>query len=301
MSPLAYAQLALKHRGDMRPVLASGNISLIRDFPPGHFYSPIPSIQEIRDNQPSVEMPDIALRSDAQCTLLDQIAPFTANVPVEKTSGRRYYLDNPFFAFGDGLVLTGLLQHLRPKRVVEVGSGFSSAAMLDANDQANLGIQFTFIDPNPERLKSLLNESDRRNTRILESQVQRIDPAVFTTLSDGDFLFIDSSHVVKPGSDVEFLLFNILHRIASGVVIHFHDIPWPFAYPTSWLLGGRIWNEAPFVRALLQNNAALDILYFNDYMAKNHLARVNAAMPLALRQPSAPDTLNNSSLWLRKK
>jgi predicted O-methyltransferase YrrM len=225
-----------------------------------------------------------------------------ASLPARPTPGFRYYLDNPFFAFGDGVVLTAMLRHLRPKRVVEVGSGFSSAAMLDINERYLSGqTRFTFIDPYPERLLSLLTPADRDGVAtVVASKVQDVPLSTFMTLEPGDILFIDSSHVAKEGSDVTHLLFHVLPHVRPGVVIHFHDILWPFEYPVSWLLGGRIWNEAYVLRAFLQFNTSFQMLFFNSYLAKRHGTLLASKLPEMLKTPSFEDTFGNSSLWLRR-
>jgi hypothetical protein len=119
------------------------------------------------------------------------------------------------------------LRYFKPKQIIEVGSGFSSALMLDVND-------IDFIDPYPHRLYSLLKEADAERHNVIADKVQNIDIGVFQKLKENDILFIDSSHVSKIGSDVNFLMFEVLPNIQSGVLIHFHDIFYNFEYPEYW-------------------------------------------------------------------
>ena len=143
------------------------------------------------------------------------------------------------------IILYALLRRLRPKRIIEVGSGFSSALMLDSNDRFLDGsICSTFIEPYPERLRSLLTEHDKGRIELLQTAVQSVPRDVFAPPVTNDILFIDSSHVTKIGSDVNYLLFEILPRLKPGVVVHVHDVMWPFEYPKEWLMEGRAWNEA---------------------------------------------------------
>ncbi len=109
----------------------------------------------------------------------------------------------------------------------------------------------------------------------------------------GDVVFIDSSHVVKIGSDVAYILFHILPELQPGVIVHFHDILWPFEYPEDWLCEGRAWNEAYVLRAFLQFNEAFDILYFNSYIWHHHAERLQQKMPLCMKNPGG-------SIWLQK-
>jgi predicted O-methyltransferase YrrM len=307
MSSFRFLIQLMRDRRSLRPLLASGNYQLIRDYPPGHFYSPVPHINEIKGAaQPRAQdvagIEGIDIREQSQLAMLETLSATRASeLPSKAAPGFRYYFDNPFFSFGDGIVLSAMLRHLRPKRVVEVGSGFSSAAMLDVNERYLSGqTAFTFIDPNPERLLSLLTPADHTRATVVASKVQDVPLSTFTALEAGDILFIDSSHVAKAGSDVMHLFFHVLPRLQPGVVIHVHDILWPFEYPASWLLGGRIWNEAYLLRAFLQFNSAFEILFFNSYMENRHHSRLASKLPEMIKKPSFEDTVGNSSLWLRR-
>jgi len=117
---------------------------------------------------------------------------------------------------------------------------------------------------------------------------------IYDELEAGDILFIDSTHVLRTGSDVVFELFEILPRLAKGVIVHFHDMFWPFEYPRSWAVEeNRSWNELYAVRAFLINNDAWRVLFFNDYMR---------LFERDLIQRTYPNFLKNSggALWLEK-
>ena len=118
-----------------------------------------------------------------------------------------------------------MLRQFKPKRVIEVGSGFSSAAMLDVNEKyCNGEIDFTFIEPSPDRLLSLLRNQDTERCRIVRALVEEVPVRLFGDLRENDILFVDSSHVAKTDSDVLHLLFNIVPSLNRGVILHFHDI-----------------------------------------------------------------------------
>lgn len=205
----------------------------------------------------------------------------------------RYYLENGSYAYTDGIVLYALIRHFSPKRVIEIGAGFSSAVMLDTNELFMGGrIVFTFIEPFAERFFGLISDQDRTDTNIIEREVQDVDPAIFDQLEAGDILFVDSSHVVKTGSDVHYILFNVLPRLKSGVIIHFHDVFYPFEYPEDWVIEGRNWNEDYFLRAFLSYNSAFEILLFSHYLHTHHRDAFKD-MPLCYRNPGG-------NLWLRK-
>lgn len=280
----------------------SASSPYVQFFPAGHFYSPLPDEAAVREHATTLfdrrvtECPGIALRDAHQLGVLHELAGFYDAVPFpeSQTASFRYYFDNLFYGYGDAVVLYGMLRRFQPRRVIEVGSGFSSAAMLDT-DERFLGrsTAFTFIEPYPERLLDLLTDEDRARCEMLQKPVQEVSLETFDALGEDDLLFIDSSHVVKTGSDVQHLLASVLPRLRPGVVVHFHDVFWPFEYPMEWVLEGRAWNEAYFLRAFLQYNTAFEVEFFNTYVASVHREALGEAMPICLKNPGA-------GLWLRK-
>ncbi|MGH3434924.1 MAG: class I SAM-dependent methyltransferase [Sciscionella sp.] len=288
----------------------SKNKQFLRFAPPGHFYSPIPDIERIRPdlvralNSSVGSVPGVELNIQAQVELIHRFAEFYPEMPFyeEQRSGSRYYLDNDWYSYGDAVVLYSMMRSFEPKRIIEVGSGFSSAAMLEVNAKFfRDALDLTFIEPYPKRLHELLAEGDVSRCRIVQLPVQQVPVSSFLELRSGDFLFIDSSHIAKTGSDVLHLFFTVLPILQPGVIVHFHDILWPFEYPLVWLDLGCAWNEAFCLRAFLQFNDSFDVVYFNSYMEKQHPHLVEQCVPLALRQPSDVATPGNSSLWIRKK
>ncbi|MEO6594278.1 MAG: class I SAM-dependent methyltransferase, partial [Planctomycetota bacterium] len=231
--------------------------------PAGHFYSPIPNPLEVRADESRVfprglrEMAGIELHVDRQMALARELAQYYGeeDFPETPRADRRYCLANDFFPYGDAFVYYALLRRLRPRRMIEVGSGWSSAVLLDTDERFLGGsIECTFIEPYPERLQGLLRPDDVRRTKLWESRVQHVPLEVFDVLQANDILFVDSSHVCKTGSDVHHILFEILPRLQNGVWVHFHDIFQNFEYHPSWVYEGRAWNESYFLRAFLTNN-----------------------------------------------
>jgi predicted O-methyltransferase YrrM len=273
--------------------------------PPGHYYSPLPDIDILNREgdrlfQPN-EFDGVDLRAASQLGLLEELAPLATGFdwPAEPTAVRRYYRDNGWFEDGDAVVLFSMIRRFLPRRIVEVGSGYSSALMLDTNDlNFNSQMQLTFIDPNPDdRLSQLLRPADRAATTVIPSEIQRVSLDLFDTLEKRDILFIDSSHVSKIGSDVNHLLFNVLPRLREGVLVHFHDIFYPFEYPTKWLREGRAWNETYMLRAFLQFNSAFEILFFNSYMLYKNKEITTTKLPSMAKEGVSIC----SSIWLRKR
>jgi hypothetical protein len=256
-------------------------------YPPGHFHSPLPDWEQVRRRSAEIfrdrtELPAVDLHVAEQLALADELAKYAADQPfAAKPHGKwRYGFENSYFGGADGLVTHCLLRHWRPGRLIEVGSGFSSALILDTGDHFLDGtLRTTFIDPNPSRLRSLLRARDEARVQVIEREVQDVDPALFGELGSGDVLFIDSSHVTKVGSDVNLLFLDVVPRLAAGVYVHVHDIPWPFEYSPDWVFDGRAWNEAYLVRALLVHNPKLRIVWFDGYLRAHHAQRVGRSLP----------------------
>jgi hypothetical protein len=270
-------------------------------WPPGHFYSPLPDLSQVREREREIfrvpaDLPGIDLHADEQVRLARELARFYSEQPFEdhKISGTRYFFSNPNFSYGEALALYGMLRYLRPRKVIEIGSGYSSCVTLDTNELFLDGsIECVFIEPDPTLMRSLLREEDVGRVTILSEKLQSVDKHIFDSLHANDILFIDSTHVSKIDSDVNHILFEILPSLESGVYIHIHDIMFPFEYPKEWIYQGRAWNEAYIVRAFLQFNGAFEIVFFNSYLGQFR-SEVFHSMPLFLRNPG-------TSLWLRKR
>ena len=257
----------------------------------GHFYSPLPDLAEVARDRERVfsddrtDLPGIDLGLDRQAALLSELArDFDSfDWPAEARPDRRFRVDNGSICLPDALVLRGMLRRYRPGRVIEVGSGHSSALMLDvAEREMDRSPAFTFIDPYPQRLRSVLRADDGGRCEVIEKRVQDVGVGLFDTLGRGDVLFIDSSHVSRAGSDVNFLFFEVLPRLAEGVVVHVHDIGWPFEYQESWVMEGRAFNEAYLLRAFLQFNERFRVLLFLDQIRRQRGEWLRRAAPRML-------------------
>lgn len=270
--------------------------------PPGHYYSPLVScefIQKYEDrifDHSSKILPGIDLNEQEQVALLKEFYPYYQDLPFteEKQPHLRYPLRNDYFDYSDGFFLYAMMRYLKPKRIIEVGSGFSSALMLDTNELFfDNNIDLTFIEPYPERLKANLKPNE--NVRLLEQPVQDVDTAIFTRLEENDILFIDTSHVVKTGSELNHLLFQVLPLLKKGVKIHIHDIFYPFEYPREWVIDqNRGWNEAYVIRAFLMYNKEFKIMAFTSFLEFHYREILQDHFPLTLKQES-------KSLWLSRE
>lgn len=271
--------------------------------PAGHFYSPIVNQEFVRARRDSLYQEDfshsgISFCDDLQISFLKDIESTASSLPftAERTEGLRYHYENNAFLYGDAIVYATMLQKYRPRKIVEVGSGFSSALALDVCDiTPGFAPQIRFIDPYPQLARDLIGDRGRDSISVEEAFIQDVDPSSFDDLDSGDFYFLDTTHVVKTGSDVLYHFEKVLPRLKSGTIIHVHDIFFPFEYPEDWVFNVKLsWNELYYVRAFLTDNPKFEILFFNDYMKHKHPDRFFAASPLFKKNAGC-------SLWLRKR
>jgi hypothetical protein len=252
------------------------------------------AIRAVRERLSAAPPAGVAFDPDAIRATMRRLAAHHGLFPFRKDHDgvNRFYYDNPFFGCHDASVYFSMLLEFRPKRVVEIGSGFSSRLLLDTNERFfGGGIGVTLIDPSLAALDDLRPAAD---TRMLSCPVQDAPVELFDRLEANDILFVDSSHVGKTGSDVNYYLFQILPRLKPGVIIHIHDMFWPFEYLAEWVLSDRrSWNEAYLVHAFLQYNSAFEILYWNNYAFHFLGAELREAMPLCMGN-------EGGSLWLSK-
>lgn len=252
---------------------------LLLSHPPGHFYSPIPSVQDLRQREGQIfsgkpgKVPAIDFNDDGQIDLMRKLAQYLSEFPYEAGKGLklRFLPVNPEISEQDARMLFCLIRHLRPRRIIEIGIGYSSCVVLDTNELFfDNSISCTFIDPYPDLLLSLMKECDGNRVEVVQDKVQDVSLDVFASLTQGDLLLIDSSHVSKIGSDVNHIFFQVLPSLNRGVYVNFHDIFYPFEYPKDWVLRGFCWNESYLMRAFLEYNGAFQIQVFPNYLAQVH-------------------------------
>ncbi len=259
-----------------------------RFVPPGHFYSPIPDLNEVREQQAAifardVDVPSIELRPEAQLDLLRSFARFHGDLPWESMPrpGLRYYYANDFFSYGDAVILYSFLRHFQPKRVIEIGSGFSSCVMLDTNERFLGGATaFTFVEPYPDRLLGLLTDSEKQRVDVRKCRLQDLSLEELLALERDDILFVDSSHVVSIGSDVVHEILAIVPRLKPGVIIHFHDIFLPGEYPEKFVTKNLcFWAEQYMLEAFLSFNSKFKVLWGSSAMQFHHPEVLAATFP----------------------
>lgn len=275
-------------------------------WPLDHYYSPIADTRALSREPTRSRVwpskapatPGIDWRPEQQITLVRERLAVQGSFPIpDGPTGdpRDYHAANEMFSRLDAWVLQAILRHFAPRRVIEVGCGWSSLVTARVNREYLGGTAcFTCIEPYPPEFLSLGVDGI---SEIVASPVEQVPVSVFLELRAGDILFIDSSHTVKTGGDVVFLLHEVLPRLADGVVVHFHDIFLPWDYPQDWVLAGRAWNEQYAVRSFLTFNSVYEILLGVAWMS-HYQSDI-----LAAAHPGSPNDFRGGggSLWIQRK
>jgi hypothetical protein len=275
----------------------------------GGFYSPIPDLNNLNvdylvtlgtnsfmNESATKILPGIEMRIESQKKLIKKLSKYYDDIPFteNKTQNCDYYFENSNYSYGDAITYYSIIRYLKPKRIVEIGSGFSSTVSLDINRLFfSNNIRQSFIEPYPDLLNSLNTFGLPSSATILDNVLQRVDISIFRELKRNDILFIDSSHVSKFGSDVNKIIFEILPIINKGVWIHFHDVFPGFEYPREWVLDGRFWNESYLLRAFLQYNSSFRVELSTPVIGVTCYDYLKINMPLFLKN-------TGGGLWISK-
>jgi hypothetical protein len=228
---------------------------------PRHFYFPIPDTKDIKkynfDEEKFLE--GIKFDDSKMISLLSKIKPYMQEyASIHYNSG---YASN-----GDGAILYGLIRYINPKFIIEVGSGYSSVIMIAALEKNMSKGVIHSIEPYPKKV--LLDLVDKSNKiKLTIKKVEDIDIALFKSLTDGDILFIDTSHVLKTANDVHYLYLTVLPQLPVGVIVHIHDIRLPQDYPRSWVFDSKkIWHEQYLLQMFLTFNENYQVLFASNYI-----------------------------------
>lgn len=271
---------------------------------PVHFYQPIPDTRTLEEGHWTnvSELVGLSINDEAQKQILDQFSSTYKteyqNIPISKpAAAREFFIDNGTFESVDAEMLYCMIRHFKPRKIIEIGSG-NSTLLSAQSAMANRNIsgtdtQLIAIEPYPgERLKTGMPGL----TRLIEQRLEQVDSRLFDDLEENDLLFIDSSHVLKMGSDVQKLYLDILPRLKKGVLIHIHDIYLPAEYPRNIIIKRlRFWTEQYLLQAFLAFNESYTILWAASYMHLKYPGLLEKAFPSYRRDSRWP-----ASFWIQK-
>jgi predicted O-methyltransferase YrrM len=269
---------------------------------PNNYYSALPDLDQLDDTVWERESAMVGVPFDPEAQIAfaethlaryaaELAAPYTAEDPLD------FHLDNAHFESVDAEIAYAMLRHLRPRRVVELGSGFSTqvlAAAAQRNGEEGAPCELYAYNPYPsDRMRAVLGRGIPGLTEHVEIEAQALPLETFTQLDAGDVLFIDTSHTVKLGGEVVHLFLEVLPRLAPGVVVHIHDIALPYEYDRRFVVDLQMpWAEQYLLQALLCGSLDWDVLFGAQSAARKHPERLRAIVP-SLRDHHFP-----SSLWM---
>jgi predicted O-methyltransferase YrrM len=233
---------------------------------PNHYYSSYADINYLERNKElwakRSDLPGIKINLKNQVKNLKKIClPFK-----EEYIGNKVFLGavkgecGSGFGYIEAQVLHSIIRYYKPKKIIEIGSGVSTYCSLNAihlnKCDTDYKFNMTCIEPNPSKKLQL-----EKKVELIKNDVQKVPLDLFENLQEDDLLFIDSTHTVKPGSDVNYLILEVLPRLQHGVIIHFHDIFFPYDYQRDVLQTFFQWNENSLLRSYLTYNNTIEILF----------------------------------------
>jgi len=241
-------------------------------------------------------LPGFKLDAEHCIKLLDELFPYAAEItsfPLEENPGSEFWFRNHAYEDLDAVSLYGMIRHFKPRRIIEAGCGFSSRVIsLAARKNAANGhpTECTFIEPYPS--DRILR--DRLAGPLVEKGIEEMPLAAFQELQAGDFLFIDTSHVIKTQNDCCYEYLELLPTLKPGVIVHVHDIFTPYDYPEEWITKKLFaFNEQYALECLMSGNPSLEVILPLHYLWKDYFDSLSRFFPT---QPNRP-----GAFWLRTK
>ena len=212
-------------------------------------------------------------------------------------SGHQYFIGNASFDAVDGEILYCMIRHFKPRRIVEIGSGCSTycsaQACLTNEEQEARPCELVAVDPYP---RPVVSRGFPGLSQLMAVPVEQVPLSYFDELGENDILFIDSSHVLRIGNDVQYLYLEVLPRLNPGVIVHVHDVFLPAEYPKDWIMRKRqFWTEQYLLQAFLAFNRGFEVLWSGSYMHLKHPDKLRSAFASDQHSGSHP-----GSFWMRR-
>jgi len=281
---------------------------MINEFvEPGHYYSVIPNITKDYNNN-DTKFANLDFNEENHIKILGDITNYLQKFDAEfghtdaatRQQEFKYTVPNGAFEWMDGRLLHYFLQKNKPKKIIEIGSGNSTLLTYNTKLMHKLDLDISCIEPYPSKYLEKMHE-DKKIT-LIKDRLENVDLSLFTTLQENDILFIDSSHVLKLDSDVMYYFTKIFPLLNKGVLVHIHDIFFPFDYPMSWLKEGRFWNEQYFLYVFLQYNTSFKIQFCNSYSQFKYSSKLADIQKdtYEIKNKIVDGVFSGGSIWLLK-
>lgn len=271
---------------------------------PNHFHGPVPDTSQLDERiwLSKSELSGINMNEEKQLQLLGEFKAEFKNeydaFPIEKpAASNRFYLTNGMFESVDAEVLYCMIRRFKPKRIIEIGSGYSTLlaaeAILKNQHENNIGCELQAIEPYPNET---LTAGFAGLSKLITKKVEDVGFWEFKQLSENDILFIDSSHVLKIGSDVKYEYLEILPSLNKGVVVCVHDIFLPAEYHKEWVLKRHFfWNEQYLLQGFLAFNESFEVLFANSFLHLNYPEKLKEAFASYRKEDCWP-----GCFWIRR-
>lgn len=248
-----------------------------------HYYQPVFDVNTLSDSlwiKPG-EMAGLNWNTEGQLALVRSFsyAGELRDVPTVEQGNSLEFFHNDSYGPADAEMLYNMVRHFRPKRVIEIGSGYSTRMMkraLDRNRLEGMPSLHVCIEPYEVPWLESLGLDD-----VVRRKVEDVPLEMFDSLRENDIVFIDSSHVIRTGGDVLYEFLEILPRLKKGVIVHIHDIFLPYEYPREWIVGHRrFWTEQYLLQAFLAFNTEFQVIAAVHWLARTHDEELANACPV---------------------
>ena len=250
---------------------------------PVDFYYPVPDLKDLEKRniwRRKSNLNGINFNIDFQLKILKELGKEFSDEcswPYSNIDSSKFYLDNSIpFSFGCAALTHSIIRKYKPKTIIEFGSGNSSKVISGAvqlnSQETNSLVNYVIIDPFPSDL--ILKNKIKSISKLYKEKAENINIKLFKNLKKNDLLFIDSSHMVRTGSDVNFAILDILPILNPGVIVHFHDIPIPYEYNKVYYTNPSFrvfWTESYLLQAFLINNEKVEVISALKYLMTDHI------------------------------
>jgi hypothetical protein len=272
-----------------------------------HYYSPIPDRADIGPDywETISEMPGVDLGLERGLAFIRDVVPryiggFRKRMPLHRTPGQDFFLINGTYMAVDAHIYWCMIHHFRPQRIVEIGAHastmISTAAVAALREETGHVCRIDAIEPFPS---GYLHRENGRTITLIEKKVQEVPMDYFLQLEAGDILFIDSTHMMRQGSDVQYEYLEIIPRLKPGVLIHIHDVSLPRHYPKVYFENQLYWNEQYFLQALLAFNSRLQVEWAGNGLMLKHPAAMLETFPEINDMRAVYPSSEPTAFWMR--
>lgn len=274
-----------------------------------HYYLPIPDPADLSERfwEKSSDLPGLDLNETLAHSYLRDLFPrrmpeFSRLFPLRQQDPARFFLINGGYMAVDAQVYFAFIREFKPRRIVEIGAGFSTMLACAAGrlneEEGGSAPRITAVEPYPW---DIFRQGYPGVSELIDKKVQHVERALFTSLEAGDILFIDSSHVIRAGNDVQYEYLEILPRLNPGVLVHIHDISLPKEYPKVYFDRQLYWNEQYLLQAFLAFNSRFDVVWPGNYMMLKYPHLMLEVFPEIENMRQQYPNSEPTAFWIRSR